>query len=89
MVPEVQRSESHRGAQVTGLVAMCINCGCTDLEACADGCSWLAVDRKQRRGVCSKCPGDVARFTAGRLNLSTRAMDVEIARLKRIPTRSE
>lgn len=34
----------------------CTNCGCTDLQACAGGCSWLGVNHKDGTGVCSRCP---------------------------------
>lgn len=36
--------------------ATCSGCGCTDDRACAGGCSWLAVDRVARTGICSNCP---------------------------------
>lgn len=41
-------------------LATCIGCGCNDAQACLDpktghGCSWLRVDRKNGRGVCSCC----------------------------------
>lgn len=36
-------------------VATCIHCGCNDLAACPGGCSWVRVDRKRGRGVCSRC----------------------------------
>jgi ferredoxin len=35
--------------------AACVGCGCTDDHACPEGCSWLAVDRRDRTGVCSNC----------------------------------
>jgi hypothetical protein len=35
------------------LEATCIECGCTDSAACADGCSWLWVNREERKGLCS------------------------------------
>ena len=43
-----------------GLVreATCIRCGCTDSKACEGGCSWLWVDRKIGRGLCSQCEID-------------------------------
>jgi ferredoxin len=34
----------------------CVGCGCTDRQACPEGCSWLGVNRLTRRGVCSNCP---------------------------------
>lgn len=37
-------------------VATCIACGCTDDRACPDGCSWLRIDYRNRRGVCTNCP---------------------------------
>ncbi len=33
----------------------CVQCGCTDLRACAGGCAWLAVNHKDGTGVCSNC----------------------------------
>jgi len=40
--------------------ARCIICGCTDARACPGGCSWIWVDRRRQRGLCSLCgpPGD-------------------------------
>ena len=43
-------------------VATCIGCGCNDNQACAEGCTWLAVDRDERIGVCSNCPEQLAEF---------------------------
>ena len=39
----------------TSKEATCVGCGCTDRRACADGCSWAAVDRRTGTGVCSNC----------------------------------
>lgn len=36
--------------------ATCAGCGCTDTQACPEGCFWLAVDRSGRSGICSSCP---------------------------------
>jgi hypothetical protein len=51
-------------------IAICIGCGCTDHAACEDPetcqpCYWLAVDYDERRGVCSACSEDLARWEAG------------------------
>jgi len=51
-------------------VAVCISCGCDDMNACCDEetngpCSWLVVDRRAGLGVCSACPDDVARWEKG------------------------
>lgn len=35
--------------------AACTGCGCTDLRACPGGCSWAKVDRRRRKGLCSRC----------------------------------
>ena len=43
-------------------VATCIGCGCNDNQACAEGCTWLAVDRENGHGVCSQCPESLADF---------------------------
>jgi len=42
------------------MLATCIACGCDDMHACAGGCSWLAVDYSQGRGVCSNCSQHLA-----------------------------
>ena len=34
-------------------VATCIECGCDDSHACAEGCFWLRLDRKTGLGLCS------------------------------------
>lgn len=36
-------------------IAKCISCGCTDNHACAEGCTWVQVDRKGGVGICSAC----------------------------------
>lgn len=56
-------------------LAHCIGCGCHDYAACVDEatgepCSWLAVDYQAKRGVCSACPGDLARWNAGSREIS-------------------
>lgn len=38
---------AHRGAQELA----CIGCGCTELAACPDGCSWVSLDPP----ICSGC----------------------------------
>ena len=35
--------------------AKCIKCGCTDSQACPEGCSWKWVDRDTGRGLCTSC----------------------------------
>jgi hypothetical protein len=42
----------------------CINCGCTDLRACAGGCSWLGVNHSDGTGVCSNCPKQLTAWRA-------------------------
>ena len=36
-------------------MATCVSCGCTDAQACPNGCSWITVDRTLGMGVCSSC----------------------------------
>jgi hypothetical protein len=31
----------------------CVICGCTDSQACPEGCYWVSVDRDAQEGVCS------------------------------------
>lgn len=59
-------------------LAHCIECGCHDLAACYDEeaegpCSWLAVDRKDGKGVCSACPDALNRWIAGNRDMSVPA----------------
>jgi hypothetical protein len=42
--------------------ARCVGCGCTDSQACAGGCYWLEVNRRDGTGVCSSCPDQVAHW---------------------------
>lgn len=35
--------------------ATCVNCGCTDRQACPGGCYWVSVNRDDATGVCSSC----------------------------------
>jgi hypothetical protein len=51
-------------------IAYCIGCGCHDHHACVDPkthepCSWLSVDYEEGLGVCSACPGEIARWESG------------------------
>ncbi len=51
-------------------IANCIGCGCTDQHACINAkthqpCSWLAVDRVAKLGVCSECASHLKRWNAG------------------------
>jgi len=57
------------GRVVSGL-STCIECGCTDTNACWDDeaeapCHWLAVDVAAGVGVCSACPDAQERWDAG------------------------
>jgi hypothetical protein len=40
----------------------CRVCGCTELNACEDGCSWVAVE-KRSDPLCSACAGTVNDLT--------------------------
>lgn len=48
--------------RISSASARCINCGCTDHQACELGCWWLVVDYSRRKGVCSSCPAAKPRF---------------------------
>lgn len=37
-------------------VAWCRVCGCTELHACGDGCSWVEMPNAVGAGLCSSCP---------------------------------
>lgn len=49
-------------------LAICIGCGCNDLQACegdAGPCSWTRLDRNAELGVCSECPDQVEAWDQG------------------------
>jgi hypothetical protein len=50
---------------VTEPETICIGCGCTDEEACPEGCYWLRLDEAGGAGVCSSCPEYVDAFDSG------------------------
>jgi hypothetical protein len=33
----------------------CIKCGCTEFNACDDGCGWTFLNKKTNEGLCSAC----------------------------------
>ena len=37
----------------------CRGCGCTDLNACPGGCSWVLLDIDSPSGICSQCAVDL------------------------------
>lgn len=37
---------------------VCTGCGCTDSQACPEGCWWVTVDREKGIGTCSNCAGN-------------------------------
>lgn len=51
--------------------ATCAGCGCTDVQACLGGCSWLFVDRELKVGLCSNCGDQVDRYHAALTNAKT------------------
>lgn len=63
-------------------VAVCIGCGCDDNHACVDkdhhACSWLVVNRKTGKGVCSFCIEHLERW-----HLCGYAAPVPVGRVER------
>lgn len=58
--------------------SICIGCGCTMMDACEGGCSWLMEghnDDGQAVGVCSECPSHLKRFKAYDFSFAPAAMD--------------
>jgi hypothetical protein len=37
------------------LTPTCIECGCTESQACPGGCSWVDLNRETNQGICSTC----------------------------------
>lgn len=65
---------------MSGLLAICIGCGCDDERACVSEanstpCEWLRVDYGMGLGVCSGCPEHEARWDAGDYSMSAAARD--------------
>ena len=54
-------------------VAFCIECGCDDYRACAEGCEWVRLDRDAGLGVCSACEHRVADWDRGDRKLGEEA----------------
>jgi len=38
----------------------CVECGCTESQACPGGCSWVELNKDTNEGLCSKCVVDIA-----------------------------
>ena len=53
--------------------AYCIGCGCSDLNACSGGCSWLRLDRSAKLGVCNECAHRVSDWDNGKRGFSQEA----------------
>ncbi|MDO8776233.1 MAG: hypothetical protein Q7K57_47500 [Burkholderiaceae bacterium] len=62
----------------------CINCGCTDLQACPGGCSWLGVNHRDGTGVCSRCPKALTAWRAQQANQTTHSRDASQRELVQI-----
>ena len=54
-----------RRVQQETAMATCVECACDDLHGCAEGCSWLRLDRKTGLGLCSACSHRLADWDAG------------------------
>lgn len=54
-VQEYRQIEIHDRPRRRIKEARCRCCGCTDAAACAAGCHWVLIDRRQAVGICSSC----------------------------------
>lgn len=52
--PSVNRFFREVGALIR-LEPTCIKCGCTEFNACDEGCSWSFLNKKTNEGICSSC----------------------------------
>jgi hypothetical protein len=52
-----RRGSTHRNRRASKhpQSATCVVCGCTDERGCLDGCMWVTVDRRRKKGLCSSC----------------------------------
>jgi hypothetical protein len=41
---------------------ICVNCGCSDLRACQNGCYWIEEDETSIFGICSNCEESLENF---------------------------
>jgi hypothetical protein len=41
-------------------VPTCVECSCTEAQACPGGCSWVELNKETNEGICSKCVIDLA-----------------------------
>ena len=41
---------------------ICVNCGCSDLRACQNGCYWIDEDETSFFGICSNCEESLEKF---------------------------
>lgn len=61
---------------------VCIDCGCSEMDACEGGCSWIRRDRYVAHpvGLCSACPGGKKRWDNGDRKLTEAAIAAVKAR---------
>jgi hypothetical protein len=53
-------------AKLIRIEPTCIKCGCTQFNACDEGCSWTFLNKKTNEGICSACWVDISKgFPAG------------------------
>jgi hypothetical protein len=56
-------------------ITVCAGCGCTDLQACPGGCSWLAADHQAGTGICSRCPSAMTAWRNQRAEVGQASRD--------------
>jgi hypothetical protein len=61
------RNSTATGRFESGPMSECIECGCTDEQACLGGCHWL-VQFDDGTGICSSCPEAYEEWQANRFS---------------------
>jgi len=64
----------------------CRVCGCTDHNACDEGCSWVKVAKDEAKPLCSACDGTAADLfeVAGRCLRMLRQPEASIPPVERV-----
>lgn len=76
---DLAQAIAHLALDIAGKLRACVICGCTDLEACPQGCSWFTRpgDRIQ---ICSACVVKAVENASGKVRPNVRRSIAHVAR---------